>query len=99
MDERTERGRVALRTHHQSLRSGLLLGNILPTLRPLLTEVEYLRVEGKEDNVAQVDALVSILLTKEYKHFEGFCSALDNNGYKHWAKTLRGEVDGVGGMS
>ena len=88
---------MALKTHHQSLRSGIQLRNIFPALRPLLTEVECLLVEGKEDNVAQVDALVSILLTKEYKHFKGFCTALDNNGYEHWAKMLQGEVDGVGG--
>ena len=84
-------------THHQSLQSDLLLK--MPALYLLLTRVEYLCREGKEDNVAKVDKLVSILLTKEYKHFEGFCTALDNNGYKYWAKTLRGEVNGDKGIS
>ena len=86
-------------THHQSLRTGVVLKNILPALRIQLTPVEYSGVEDKEGNVAKVDELVRILLTKEDKHFEGFCTALDNNGYEHWAKTLRGEVDGVKGMS
>ena len=71
----------------------------MPALHPLLTRVEYLHVEDKEDNVAKVDELVSILLTKEYKHFVRFCTVLDNNGYEYWAKALRGEVDGDKGMS
>ncbi len=89
MDERTEQGRGALMTHHQSLRSLLIIRNILPALHPILTGVEYSRVDGKEGNVAQVDEFIRILLTKEFWHFETFCTVLANNGYKHWAKTLR----------
>ena len=96
-----ERRRGALMTHHQSLRTGVVLKNILPALRihSMLTPVEYSGVEDKEGNVAKVDELIRILLTKEDKHFEGFCTALDNNGYEHWAKTLRGGVDRDKGMS
>ncbi len=79
-------------THHHSLRSLLIMQNILPALRPILTGVEYYRVDGKEDNVAQVDEFIKILLTKEFRHFETFCTVLANNGYEHWAKTLREEV-------
>ena len=86
-----------LMKYHQTLRTGLILKNILPALRMLLTKVEYDCVEGKEGNVAQVDELIRILLTKENKHFEGFCTALANNGYKHWADKLRNEVYGVEG--
>ena len=92
MDERTEKGKGALMTHHHSLRSLLIMQNILPALHSILTGVEYSRVDGKEDNVAQVDEFIRILLTKEFRHFETFCTVLANNGYEHWAKTLRGEV-------
>ena len=93
MDETTEKARGALMTYHTDLRSGLLIENFLPALRPLLTTVEYSRVDGKEDNVAKVDELIRILVTKEYQHFEGFCTALADNGYKHWADKLRKGVD------
>ena len=66
MDERTQKARGALMTHHQSLRGDLIIENILPAFRPLLTKVEYSRVDGKEDNVAKVDELIRILVTKEY---------------------------------
>ena len=92
MDERTQKGRGALMTHHQSLRSLLIIQNILPALHSILTDVEYSRVDGKEGNVAQVDEFIKILLTKEFRHFEKFCTVLANNGYEHWAKTLREEV-------
>ena len=77
---------------HQSLRSGLILQNILPALRPLLTDVEYCQVDGKIGNVAQVDEFIRILLTKEFRHFETFCAVLASNGYEDWAITLREEV-------
>ena len=96
MDERTQKGRGALMKHHQSLRSLLIMQNILPALCPLLTGVEYSRIDGKEDNVAQVDEFIRILLTKEFMHFETFCTVLASNGYEHWAKTLREEVSSEG---
>ena len=79
-------------THHQSLRSLLIIQNILPALHSILTDVEYSRVDGKEDNVAQVDEFIRILLTKEFRHFETFCTVLANNGYEYWAETLREKV-------
>ena len=85
----------ALTKHHQALRTGLPVVYILPTLRPLLTDVEYSRVRAGEDNIAKVDEFIEILLTKENRHFEEFCATLEQNGYKHWAKTLREEIDDV----
>ena len=64
-----EKRRGALKTHHQRLRTELLVGNILPALHPVLTDVEYALVEEREDNVARVDELIKILLTKERQHF------------------------------
>ena len=93
MDERTEKARGALMTYHTDLRSDLLIENFLPALRPLLTKVEYSRVDDKGDNAAKVDELIRILVTKENQHFEEFCTALANNGYKHWADKLRKGVD------
>ena len=78
--------------HHQALRTGLLVENILPTLRPLLTEVEYSRVEDEQRNIARVDELIKILLTKENWHFDEFCATLERCEYKHWARTFRKEV-------
>ena len=94
MDESRKR---ALKEHHQRLRSSLLVGNVLPTFRPMLTDVEYSRVREREDNVARVDELIEILLTKTDRHFEEFCAALEGNGYGHWAKTLREEVNEIEG--
>ena len=83
----------ALRRHHQYLRTGLLVGNILPALHPVLTDVEYDQVEEREDNVARVDELIRILLTKENRHFDAFCTALEKNGYEHWARKLQKQVN------
>lgn len=89
MDERRQR---ALKKYHQCLQTGLLhlVGNFLPVFRLLLTEVEYSCMDGREDNIARVAELIKILLTKENRHFDGFCSALEENGYEHWAKKIRG---------
>ena len=86
--------RQALRDIHQGLRSGLIVENILPALRPYLTDIEYLRVEDQPGNVAQVDELVQILQTKENRHFDGFCRVLEHNGYRHWAQRLREAAGG-----
>ena len=92
-----EKRRGALKKHHQGLRTGLLVGNILPALRTVLTDVEYDQVEEREDNVARVDELIKILLTKENRHFDAFCTALEKNGYEHWAKKLQKQVDEIEG--
>ena len=87
-----ERRKEALRSHHQALRTGLLVGNVLPALRPVLTDVEYSRVREREDNISRVDELIETLLTKENRHFDAFCAVLERNGYEHWARTLQEEA-------
>ena len=87
-----ERWRGALKKHHQRLRVGIAVGNILPGLRPLLTDVEYDQVEAGESNAARVDELIKILLTKEKQHFEAFCKALERIGYSNWMTTLQKEA-------
>ena len=90
-----ERRRQALKKHQQRLQMGILVQNILPTLRPELTEVEYEQVQARKNNVAKVDELIKILLTKENKHFDAFCKALEGNGYSHCAIPLQEEVGGT----
>ena len=82
----------ALSNSHQELRSGLLVENVLADFRSHLTDIEYLRVENKPGNVAQVDELVKILLTKENRDFDGFCRVCERNGYLYWAKRLRADA-------
>ena len=88
-----ERRKEALKNHHQALRTTILVENFLPALHPVLTDVEYTRVRGKEDDIARVDELFNILSTKENRHFDAFCAVLKQNGYEHVAKELQGEVD------
>ena len=83
--------KVSLRIHHNGLRTGILVANVLPALRPWLTDAEYSNVDDKQDNCDRVDELVRILLTKDGSTFRGFCNAVEKNGYPHWANTLRGE--------
>ena len=92
-----ERRKGALKKHHSQLRTGLLVGNVLPALRPVLTEVEYSRVSEREDNISRVDELIETLLTKENRQFDAFCAALERNGYEHWARMLQDEVDEIEG--
>ena len=73
----------ALRWHHQRLRTGLLVGNILPVLRPVLTDAEYSRIRDREDTISRVDELMEILLTKQNRHFDAFSTALEKNRYEH----------------
>ena len=83
--------RDALNHYQQELRTGIKVINFLPALRPLLTAVEYQVIADKrlQGNVAMVDELIDTLLTKENEQFDGFCTALHDNGYAHWAKKLR----------
>ena len=78
----------ALRDNQHKL-SRVCVTDILPSLRLYLTEMEYSQVEKKLGNVAQIDELISILLMKENRHFDGFCHALECNGYKQWAQHLQ----------
>ena len=87
-----ERRRKALKKHHQGLRTRILVRNFLPALRPVLTDVEYDQVADDPSNIARVDELIRILLTKEKEHFDAFCKALETNGYRRWATTLQEEV-------
>lgn len=87
-----ERRKVALEKHHHKLRTGLLIGNILPALHSMLTPVEYSCIRDRESKVAMVDELIDILLTKENGDFEEFCNTLEQNGYPHWARKLREDV-------
>ena len=84
----------ALRDYQEEIAGVLNVKNIISDLEPYLTEVEYLQVESKSD-VAQVDELFTILLTKGNKHFEGFCHVLEDNGYQHCAQLLRSSTDGA----
>ena len=95
MDERRKR---SLRKHHQDLRTGLRVGNILPALRLVLADAEYSRIRDREDNASRVDELIDVLLTKENRHFDAFSTALEKNGYEHWAKTLQREVEKLEGL-
>ena len=87
----------ALRTHHQGLRTGLLVGNILPDLRPVLTDAEYSRIRDRADNPSRVGELIDVLLTKENRYFDAFCTALEKNGYEHWVEKLQNEIDEIEG--
>ena len=87
----------ALRKHHQGLRTGIRVGNILPALRPVLADAEYSRIRGREDNTSGVDELIDVLLTKENRHFDAFCDALEKNGYEHWAEKLQKEFEKLKG--
>ena len=87
-----EKRRQALKKHQQRLRTGILVRNILPALRPVLADVEYEQVQAGENDAARVDELINILLTKENEHFDAFCKALEGNGCRHWATTLQKEV-------
>ena len=92
-----ERKKAALRRHHQGFRTGIRVGNILPALRSVLTDTEYICVREREDNTSRVDELIDILLTKENRHFDAFCTALGQNGYEHWSEKLQKQVDEMEG--
>ena len=68
--------------------------NILSDLRPYLTKAECSLVQSELGNVAQVNKLFTILLTKDNKHFEVFCHILEHNGCQHMAQQLRAIAGG-----
>ena len=80
-----------LRKHHGALRTGVQASNVLQTLRPLLTDTEYFRINKENGDIERVDQLIEILLAKDSATFDVFCSALEANGYPHWASMLRAE--------
>ena len=83
--------KVSLKKYHSKLRTGLLIENVLPALRPLLTDAEYSCVDDKEGSADRVDELVRILLTKDEFTFKCFCTALETNGHADWASRLKGK--------
>ena len=85
----------ALRDYHEKLAGDLIVQNVISDLEPYLTKEEYLQVNNKLGNMAQVDELFRILLTKGNRHFKGFCHVLEDNGYQHWAQQLRSSIDGT----
>ena len=85
----------ALRDYQEKIGGVLIVENIISDLEPYLTKVEYLQVESKSGNMAQVDELFRILLTKGNRHFKGFCHVLEDNGYQHWAQQLQSSTDGA----
>ena len=85
----------ALRDYQEKIAEVLIVKNIISDLEPYLTQVEYLQVESKSGNMAQVNELFRILLTKGNRHFKGFCHVLEDNGYQHWAQQLRSSTDGA----
>ncbi len=85
----------ALRDYQEKIAGVLIVENIISDLRPYLTNEEYLQVKSKLGNKSQVDELFRILLTKGNRHFKGFCHALEDNGYQHWAQQLRSSTDGA----
>ena len=86
----------ALRDYQEKIAGVLIIKNIISDLsEPYLTKVEYLQVKSKLGNMAQVDELFRILLTKGNRHFKGFCHVLEDNGYQHWAQQLRSSTDGA----
>ena len=85
----------ALRDCQEKIAGVLIVKDIISDLEPYLTNIEYLQVKSKLGNMAQVDELFRILLTKGNRHFDGFCHVLEDNGYQHWAQQLRSSTDGA----
>ena len=85
----------ALREYQEKIAGVLIVENIILDLEPYLTKEEYLQVKSKLGNMAQVDELFRILLTKGNRHFKGFCHVLEDNGYQHWAQQLQSSTDGA----
>ena len=61
----------------------------------MLTDVKYLQIEDKMDNVAvsSMDELLEILLTKTKRELDGSCEILRTNGYKHRTRKLEAGSD------
>ena len=83
----------ALREQQEDFRgTGIIIKNIFPRLHKdaggFLDDVELIQVTSKEGNVAQVDELFAILLTKENKDFDLFCTIVERYNATR-AKNLR----------
>ena len=95
-----ESKKEALRQCHPNLREDITVADILPSLRihvsvkGLLNDAEYDSIRKKQED-QQFDELMDILLTKENKDFDYFCTVLEKEGYTLWSEKLK-EVAGLG---
>ena len=87
-----ERRKDALKKYRHDLRTRLVVEDIVPAFHLFLTDLECSRITDRTENIERVDELIDILLTKENKHYEGFCVVLKQRGYDHLAKNLQDEI-------
>ena len=84
---------------HPDLRTSIRVADFLPSLHVyaggFLNDVENDSIRKKKGHVKQVDELMDILLKKESKNFDYFCTVLEKEGYKLWSDKLR-EAAGIG---
>ena len=94
-----ESKRKALRQCHPDLRTRIRVSDFLPSLHfhagGFLNHVENDCIKNKKGHVKQVDELIDILLTKEGKDFDYFCTVLEKEGYKVWSDKLK-DAAGLG---
>ena len=50
-------------------------------------------IKNKKGHVQQVDELIDILVRKESKDFDYFCTVLKKKGYKVWSDKLKNAAD------
>ena len=85
--------KTALRQCHPDLRTNIRVAEFLPNLHVgaggFLDDVQNDCIKKKKGQVKQVDKLIEILLTKESKHYDYFCTVLEKKGYKVWSGKLR----------
>ena len=96
MDESKEK---ALRRCHPDLRTSIRVADFLPSLHVhaggFLNDVENDSIRKKKGHVKQVDELMDILLKKENKDFDYFCTVLKKEGYKVSSDKLK-DAAGLG---
>ena len=94
MDDRRKK---ALRQYHTDLRTGIIVNHFLPKLHSdaggFLTDVESGEIKKTSGNVAQVDELIDVLLTKENKDFDCFCDVLEKEGHQSLSNRLKAAAD------
>ena len=90
--------KAALRQKREDLRTGIRVKDIFPDLHEavggFLDDVGEDKVRSKENNVEQVDELIDILLMKENKDFDYFCTVVEK-GNRTRANNLR-QAAGLG---
>ena len=87
----------AIRQCHSDLRTGIIVINLLPRLHidagGFLTDVEDATIKESSGNVKQVDELINVLLNKEDKDFDYFCSVLEKEGCQACSNILKEAAD------